>query len=124
MKLGQLFILVALLVSGGPFATAAEDENVNVVALDMGEVWQGSTIEPCVYLKNTSSTSTRVRQVQAPQASTHPLDLILGPGEETVQYLPQIKTSHFVGPIEKRVLLLVDPPVVLAVGLLESCEEL
>jgi len=124
MKLANLSILLPLLILGGSNAApAAEGGTSNVVTLNVGEVWQGSRIEPCVYLRNTSEQPARVRHVQPPRAGSKPLDVVLGPGEETLQHLPPIDTSSFTGPLNKTYLLLVEPPVVLAVGLIESCEE-
>lgn len=123
MKTANLSILLLLLILGGSnAATAADGGTTNVVTLDVGEVWQGSPIEPCVYLRNTSTQATRVRHVQPPRAGSQPLDVVLGPGEVTIQHLPTIDTSSFAGPLNKTFLLLVEPPVVLAVGLIESCD--
>jgi hypothetical protein len=122
VKVAHVLVAVSLVVLG-PHNAPATDNGVNTVTLNFGEVWQGPPLEPCVFLKNTSSRSTRILYVQPAYAGAPTLDLTLNPGEQVVQPLPPIHTLHLAGPIEKRILLLADPPVRLEVALQESCKE-
>jgi hypothetical protein len=111
------------IVLGCSIAAAGDDDLQPAATLDFGQVWQGSVLEPCVYIKNTSSTSTTIKHVRPTCTPGKPINnIVLGPLEETIQPLPQVNTRDFYGPISKSYLLLLDPPVSLEVALLESCE--
>ena len=104
-------------------AVAGDADPEPPVILDFGQVWQGAILEPCVYIKNSSPTSTTIKLVQPPSMNSRYFGNIeLGPNEETILPLPQVNTRDFSGPITKSYLLLLDPPVPLRFDLLESCE--
>ena len=115
-----VLVFVFLLFFDPAIATNAPERTATI---DYGDIRQGQILEPCVRIENTSSEQIRIQHVR-PTCTPPPhfSDIVLDPGDTTVQRLPPIKTLPFSGSIEKRFILIVDPPSSIEVALQASCE--